>query len=586
LKKTLFTLSLALLAISLIVVIACNKTISSSANTNGNPNNIPANITVTASLQGRVVDPNGLPVEGAAVNSGTATVTTDVNGLFSFRNISMSSRFGYVQVSKQGYFTGSRSIITGPGSANYVSIQLVPRTLTGTFPAPSGGKIALQTGDSAAFSPASVVTASTGTAYTGTVYVYAQYLDPTDSTLYKYMPGDLRGIGSNGYETGLQSFGMMDVEMQDGLGNKLQLASGQTATLTWAIPQTLQALATATIPLWYFNDTTGQWTEQGMAIREGNNYVGQVGHFTFWNCDAPIGTVNFSVYLKDQHGNPLPYTYVEFISAGYGVRGGYTDSTGYATGLVPKGQHLLMEVMTECGSMEGGFNVGPAVSDVNLGTVTVNIINAELTLTGTVVNCSSNPVDSGYVNVLLDGLNYRAAVANGAFTLPINRCFLSTDPVQLLAVDLSDNQQSSITTISADTGTVNVGQLTACSVANTTPFINFTVGGNSYSYVEPQISIGYTYNSNTSSVYMYVDSANNNPITLAISGLNAAGTYTDSIYMIAGGSEYYGLITYTVTAFGPINSYVQGTFTGPVVNDNNAQQQSTLTGSFNVLRTQ
>lgn len=582
-KKTLFTLSLSLLLVSLIVFIACSKSINSSTATNNNSNNIPANITVTASLQGRVVDQNGAPVQGAAVSSGTATATTDVNGLFSFRNISMSSRFGYVQVVKSGYFTGSRSIIAGPSSSNYVNIQLVSRTLTGTFPAPTGGKIALQAGDTASFSAASVVTASTNAAYTGTVYVYAQYLDPTDSNLYKYMPGDLRGIGSNGEETGLQSFGMMDVEMQDASGNKLQLASGQTATLTWAIPQTLQALATTTIPLWYFNDTTGQWLQQGTATREGNNYVGQVGHFTFWNCDAPMGTVNFSVYLKDQHGNPLPYTYIEFQSTGYGTRGGYTDSTGFATGLVPKGQPLLMEVMTECGTLIGGFNVGPAVADVNLGTVTVNLQNAELTLTGTVVNCSNNPVDSGYVSVLLDGLNYRAVVANGVFTLPISRCFLSTDPVQILAVDLSDNQQSSITTINADTGTVNVGQLTACNVANTTPFINFTVGGNSYSYAEPQFGIEYAYNSNTNTVAMYVDSANNNPIDLNISGLNAAGTYTDSIYMVAGGSGYYGLITYTVTAFGPIGSYVQGTFTGPVVG---TFTSSTLTGSFNVQRTQ
>jgi hypothetical protein len=267
LKKTLFTLSLSLLLVSLIVFIACSKSINSSTATNSNPNNIPANITVTASLQGRVVDQNGAPVQGAAVSSGTATATTDVNGLFSFRNISLSSRFGYVQVVKSGYFTGSRSIIAGPSSSNYVNIQLVPRTLTGTFPAPSGGKIALQAGDTASFSAASVVTASTNAAYTGTVYVYAQYLDPTDSNLYKYMPGDLRGIGLNGYETGLQSFGMMDVEMQDGSGNKLQLASGQMATLTWAIPQTLQALATTTIPLWYFNDTTGGYSRERPCAR-------------------------------------------------------------------------------------------------------------------------------------------------------------------------------------------------------------------------------------------------------------------------------------------------------------------------------
>lgn len=578
---------MSLLLVSLIVFIACSKSINSSTATNSNPNNIPANITVTASLQGRVVDQNGAPVQGAAVSSGTATTTTDVNGLFSFRNISLSSRFGYVQVVKSGYFTGSRSIIAGPSSSNYVNIQLVPRTLTGTFPAPSGGKIALQAGDTASFSAASVVTASTNAAYTGTVYVYAQYLDPTDSNLYKYMPGDLRGIGSNGYETGLQSFGMMDVEMQDGAGNKLQLASGQTATLTWAIPQTLQALATSTIPLWYFNDTTGQWLQQGTATREGNNYVGQVGHFTFWNCDAPMGTVNFSVYLKDQHGNPLPYTYIEFQSMGYGTRGGFTDSTGFATGLVPKGLNLLMQVMTECGTLIGGFNVGPAVSDVNLGTVTVNIQNAELTLTGTVVNCSNNPVDSGYVSVLLDGLDYRAAVTNGAFTLPISRCFLSTDPVQLLAVDLSDNQQSNVTTISADTGTVNVGQLTACSVVDTNQYINFTVGGNSYNIVTPANTISYS--SLTFNDVTYASLFGTNPnagMTLTITGLTATGTYTDSINFVAGGTGYTGFITYTVTSYGPVGSYVQGTFTGPVATETYPQQQSTLAGSFYVQRTQ
>jgi len=534
---------------------------------------------VTASLQGRVVDQNGAPVQGAAVNSGTATTTTDVNGLFSFRNISLSSRFGYVQVVKSGYFTGSRSIITGPSSSNYVTIQLVPRTLTGTFPAPSGGKIALQAGDTASFSAASVVTAATNAAYTGTVYVYAQYLDPTDSNLYKHMPGDLRGIGSNGDETGLQSFGMMDVEMQDASGNRLQLASGQTATLTFAIPQTLQASAATTIPLWYFNDTTGQWLQQGTAMREGNNYVGQVGHFTFWNCDAPIGTVNFSVYLKDQHGNALPYTYIQFQSSVYGTRGGYTDSTGFATGLLPKGQEFLMQVVTECGTMIGGFNVGPSVADVNLGTVTVNIQNAELTLTGTVVNCSNNPVDSGYVNVLLDGLNYRAAVANGAFTLPINRCYLSTDPVQLLAVDLSDNQQSTVTTINADTGTVSVGQLTACAAVDTNQYIDYTVAGSSYNFTSQSSTIGYSNNSYAVTMSGYI--TYNNSVYLNIANLTAAGTYNDSVYLDNG---YAGMITFTVTTFGPIGSYVQGTFTGPV--SQWSLGQSTLTGSFYVRRTQ
>jgi hypothetical protein len=59
--------------------------------------------------------------------AGLPRTTTDVNGVFSFSSISLSSRFGFVQRSlNQGFFTGSRSIITNPGASNYVNIQLIP----------------------------------------------------------------------------------------------------------------------------------------------------------------------------------------------------------------------------------------------------------------------------------------------------------------------------------------------------------------------------------------------------------------------------------------------------------------------------
>jgi hypothetical protein len=586
-KKTLFTLSLALLVTSVIIFIACSKSISSSSGTT-NPNNIPVDVTVTASLQGRVVDENGLPVEGAAVSSGAATTSTDVNGIFSFTSISMSSRFGYVQVAKTGYFTGSRSIITNGGASSYVTIQLVPRNATGSFPAPTGGKVVVGPGDTATFLASSVVTAATNAAYTGMVFVFANYLNPTDPNLYKYMPGDLRGIGSDGNETALQSFGMMDVEMQDASGNKLQLAAGQQATLTMAIPDSLQAIAPAAIPLWYFNDSTGKWIQQGTAVRQGNNYVGQVGHFTYWNCDAPIETVNFKVVLKDQFGNPLAYTYIEFESTTLGTRGAYTDSSGFAQGLVPKGQTLLMRVVNQCGTLMGGVNVGPALSDQNLGTVTVTVAHAELMLTGTVVDCSNNPVDSGLVNAIVDGLNYRAAVSKGAFTLPVSRCLISSGAVPMLAVDLNSGQQSSVMNVTADTGTVNAGQLTACTGGGgggggnpgaTAQYITYTLVNIPYILVSPNNTIGYNFDANTS----ISEISGDNTFDLDISQLTSTGTYGNvAANVVAATGTYTGMVSVTITSFGAIGSYIKGTFTGPVSTSGGPAQ--TINGSFQVQR--
>ena len=462
-KKSLPALALFTFAGLLVIAMACNK---SSSTTNPTNNNIPPDVMVTASLQGRVLDQNGLPLQGAAVTSGPASTTTDVNGVFTFTSISMSSRFGYVQVVENGYYTGSRSIITNPGASNFVSIQLVPTGAATTFPATSGGSAGMASGDTATFPANAVVSASTNAAYTGTVHVFANYMDPTDPNLYKYMPGDLRGIGTNGLETALESYGIEVVNLQDDAGNKVQLASGHLATLTFVIPDTLQGSAPAVLPLWYFNDSTGRWIQQGVALRIGNSYVGQVSHLAYWTCASPVVTVNFNARLNDQYGNPIPFTHVYFTSdqsqTGFNTISSYSDSTGYVQGLLPRSESLVMYVVTQCGNPLAGANVGPALQNQNMGNITVNVLNSTLTLSGNVVNCSSSSVDSGYVNATIDGLNYRAIVKNGTFTLPVIRCYDAATEVTLTAYDLVGMTSGSASATTATAGNVNTGTLSAC----------------------------------------------------------------------------------------------------------------------------
>lgn len=463
LKRPLPAYILIVTAVMILIAVACNKSSSTGTTTNSNPNNIPAEQIVTASLQGRVVDGNGAPVEGAAVTSGTASTTTDVNGIFSFSAISMSSRFGYVQAAKAGYFTGSKSIITYGGASNYVNIQLIPQNRTGFFPALTGGFADVEATDTVTFGDSSVVTASSNALYTGETYVYATYLDPTDSLAYPQMPGDLRGIGTNGYETGLQSFGLLDVQLMDPSGNALRVAAGKTARVVWAIPAPMQSTAPSTIPLWYFNDTTGRWIEQGSATRSGNTYIGQVSHFTWWTCAQPMSTVNFNVTFKDQFGNPLAYAYYMIQSATMGTRGSYTNASGFAQGLIPKSASFTIRIISPCGTLLGGVNVGPALADQTLGTITVTTIGGLLTLTGTVVDCSNNPVDSGYVSTFIDGLNYKATVKNGVYTLAVHRCFSQPATVSLTPVDLTTQLQGAPLSLQQVVdGKDSVGVLTAC----------------------------------------------------------------------------------------------------------------------------
>ena len=463
-KKSLPALALVAFVSLLLIAMACNK---SSSTTNPNSTtNIPPDAMVTASLQGRVLDQNGLPLQGATVTSGAASTTTDVNGVFAFTNISMSSRFGYVKIAAPGYYTGSRSIITNPGASNFVSIQLIPRAAATSFYSEDGALIGVASGDSVDVPAGVMYSVNAKGPYIGTVQTFDTYMDPTDPNFYKYMPGDLRGIGSNGLETALVSYGIIAAQFQDLGGNQLQLTSGQTAKLVFAIPDTLQGSAPATMPLWYFNDSTGRWIQQGSVTRSGNSYIGQVSHFTYWTCAVPVATVTYNARLKDQFGNPLAFTHVYFTSdqaqSGFNTISSYSDSTGYVQGLLPQSESLVMYVATQCGNPLAGANVGPALQNQNMGTITVTVLNSTLTLTGGVSNCSNGAVDSGYVNAMIDGLNYRAVVKNGVFTLPVVRCYDASAQVALVAYDLIGMTSGSASTITATAGNVNAGTLSAC----------------------------------------------------------------------------------------------------------------------------
>lgn len=566
--------------------LACHK---SPDNTFIHPTPTKADQLVTASLQGRVLDENGLPVMNAAVSSGSATTTTDVNGVFRFNNIQIYSRFGFVKVTKSGYFTGSRTISTNPGVVNYVEIDLLPRSSKGSFTASSGGTVTVQSGTTVAFTGGSVVNAASNAAYSGNVNVYATYLDPTASGMTSHMPGDLRGIAKDNSETGLQSFGMLAVELEGGSGEKLQIAAGQQATITMAIPASLQGSAPASIPLWYFNDTTGKWMEQGTATRQGNNYVGQVGHFSWWNCDLSVPMVKLTLHLKDQGGNALPYTNVLLSSSVYGTRGAYTDSSGLAQGMIPQGGTYSLQVLNMCAGALYSKDLGTINANQDLGTITVTV-PGQLVLQGTAVDCFNNPVASGYVLATVDGMNYAGTVTNGAFTVTANRCGTTATTVQLFAGDFGAVQRGSAGSFTVTNGTVNVGQLSACGTSldqylalqynNTTLTFSFPPDSSSYN-VDP---------SNVNSIWLTSRWNSGPERQIYFSFTNpggVTGTFPAKYFSVINGNSMYlsqGTPQVTISSYGNAGGYVQGTISGTLVDSLNKSLVYPATGNFRLKR--
>ncbi|WP_276501440.1 PKD domain-containing protein [Terrimonas pollutisoli] len=365
-KKKYFKNNTAILIALLIILFACKKT-NDIQSTPGTGN---------GSVQGVITDLNNSPVSNATVTGGTATATTDASGKFTLTKVQFTADTVVVTATKNGFFEGSKKFAASNNAVSNAKIQLIPKSVSGSFTATSGGNVTIAGGGSVNFG-SGFVTASNGNAYTGNVSVSAHYLDPADQNFSAYAPGELKAAGANNQQGTLQSFGVVAVEMNDAAGNKLQLASGKTATITIPIPSTLQSSAPSSTPLWYFDVTKGAWKQEGSATKQGSNYIGVVNHFTFWNVGDIAGSVvNLSATFIDSiSGTPFANKLVTITRPDSSSKNSYTDNSGKVSGLVPANEVLNMKVFDTCGAIVYLKDIGPFSTDTDLGNIYVRNCN-------------------------------------------------------------------------------------------------------------------------------------------------------------------------------------------------------------------
>jgi hypothetical protein len=367
-----------------------------------------------------------------------------------------------------------------------VRIQLLPKSTTGTFDAATGGTVTLPNGAKLNM-PANAVADASGNAYSGQVQVAMTWIDPSANNLSETVMGDLRGITTGGEERGLETFGMIGVELSSPSGLPLNVASGKKADLSFPIPASLAGTAPATIDLWYFNESRARWLQEGSATRTGNTYQAQVSHFSFWNCDAPFPLIDLCFTLQSATGNQgLNNAAVRIRRPNNSYGYGRTDSVGRLCGKVPKNEALTLLVLDQCGNTVYTQSIGPFTANTDLGVIQVNIPTANtLTISGTLTDCNNNPVTNGAALIYTGGAHsYTVPVSNGTFSQTILRCSGGTLNFSVLGVDYNTLQQGVVYSGSGTTGPVAVGAIQACGTS-ATEFIELLVDGTPYNFVSP-----------------------------------------------------------------------------------------------------
>jgi hypothetical protein len=582
-KKSILYLSgiiLFFLSLSLFLITGCQRDLKDPGGNNNPPpangSTVNDNIMVSASVRGIVVDENNRPVQGAAVTSGTNTTTTDRYGVFRFNNINLSKANGYVKVTKTGYFTGSRTFISTTGRTHNVRIKLLPKTNAGNFAGAAGGTINI-TGGGKLVIPANAIT-DAGSAYAGTVNVAMTWIDPTSTDLPNIIPGDLRGVTTTNEERGLQTFGMLGVELTGNSGQALKIATGKTAELTFPIPASLQGNAPATIDLWNFDEATGRWKQEGTATKSGSNYIAQVSHFSFWNCDAPFPLVEVCMTIVSSVDNvPLNNVQVRIKRPNGSYGYGRTDSAGNLCGKVPKNEALVLEILGQCNNIVYSQNIGPFSSNTSLGTIIVTLpATSTLIITGTLVNCSNANVTNGVAVIYTaNGHSYSVPVTNGTFSLTLLRCENGTVNFSVLGVDYATLQQGNPVSGSGTTGTVNVGTIQACGTSSA-EFVEFLIDGTPYNYASPPDNIFLNDSTATGGTNLSVFATRQNAGTTSYSTFRFQSNGTTGVFPLQhcminlngtnGGPGVGEQIltpnpTITITTFGPpVTGFIEGSF--------------------------
>ena len=548
-KITLFLLMFAM------VMVSCRKE-EVDTNTQIDPVDIDHKFVQT--VYGQVKDQLDHPMTDVTVQMDGQSFQTDDNGFFFFDNVAVGNFGVHISAEKEGFLFGGYRLYANEVGTDFVNIVLMDAKNIGSFNSASGGTFDIDDNTSVQF-PANAISLN-GNAFTGNVNITGAWIDPTAENMMDLNPGDLRGSRTDGEVVILNSYGMIGIELKTDSGEKLQISDGSEAELKFGIPNDILGQAPSTIPLWHFDEEEGLWVEEGSATLEGNQYVGNVSHFSWWNTDFPNPTVDMCIKLIDNSPHvdlEGLHIYVKSLS-GFGCASGSTNENGIICGLIPADTELEITVSGHCGEILANIIVGPyteADSPVLIEIdVDVNSINQN-NISGVIYDCDTNtPLGNAYVSFSYSGTT-SITVSNdvGSYSHTLENCGEISELI-ITAADIN-SAKSGETILNNLNGGSYMADVYLCDDLDELFQLNFDDGSD-------VLDISCLAEQKTHETVIRVG----NDDLLGIEGLGL-GTFPAS-YVGSGGIANNSNVTVEITTYDNVGGLVVGTITGTTSGNN------------------
>lgn len=271
-------------------------------------------------IVGVVLDTDGAPVSGASLEAGAASALANGKGEFALEVV--ASGEVSVRVTAPGYVRTSKRVTVHDGPTR-LDVRMIAEAAAVEFDSDVGGTVGGPRGASATVAPGVLVDGA-GKMVTGKVQVALTPLDPSTGELAAY-PGDLGATTLSGERVQLESFGVLDVTIRQN-GHELTIKGGETIAIR--VPAPAAGTPPTTSALWSFDEATGLWKEEGVAVYDAatKTFTADIPHMSPWNIDKPLVSTCLRGVVEDEGGHPVAGAAVN--SSGVDYFGGSAAVTG------------------------------------------------------------------------------------------------------------------------------------------------------------------------------------------------------------------------------------------------------------------
>ena len=325
--------------------------------------------TPTGTVSGKVAaSSNGAALAGVAVTSAGRSTSTAPDGAFTLTEVPTGDD-KVIAFELAGHAKGMLTVSVAAGATTSANARLTPIGATQAFDAAAAVTVTVAgTPAQVSLPAAGLVVTATGAAASGMVTAEVTPINPATNP--GNMPGNYtaRVAGSGALQT-IESFGALNVTLKDAAGKPLNLAAGKTATIRIPLA-TRSASAAATMPLFYFDEASGLWVQEGTATLAGTApnryYEGTVSHFTYWNADQVTDTIRVIGCVQDMAGARVAGAEVESFGSDYSGRSSVVSNvTGDFAVPIRKGS--IANIVARLGDRSSSVvRVGPSQVDIVL----------------------------------------------------------------------------------------------------------------------------------------------------------------------------------------------------------------------------